>query len=506
MTTKKKAKMLKKEQKLLERAEREENYKVAATWRVLLLPMNSSASVMFMMLMMYVSYYAAGPVGLGTVVASLIITGSRILDAITDPIVGFVLDRLNGKFGKIRPFFVIGYILLALSTIVMFFTSHLVPESIRLIYFIILYAIYIIGYTFTNIAGVSAQPVLTNDPKQRPLIGGLSSIYTTVFATAIGMVIPLYLIPKYGGFNNPAFFQELVMIVVIVAGVFYGLAVAAIWSDDNVKKLDISDVNAPKIKMKDMWKIIKGNRPLQMFMFSIISDKFAQSIASNAVIGIMLFGIIIGNYSLSGYIQPITMVVNVIAIIFAVRYAGKVGLKKGYLFIIKGGIIIYASLFLLILLGDPSQIGFDQIGFMTIAFFILFVLAAGFNMAAIATSSPMISDVIDYQTYISGRFTPGTIASVHSFIDKVISSITPTFVGLVIAAIGFKEAFPDVDTPYSSSILWVTILLAYGSVIIGWIISIIAMKFYPLTLEKMEEIQIDIKERRNKIDLDEEGK
>ena len=106
MTTKKKAKMLKKEQKLLERAEREENYKVAATWRVLLLPMNSSASVMFMMLMMYVSYYAAGPVGLGTVVASLIITGSRILDAITDPIVGFVLDRLNGKFGKIRPFFV----------------------------------------------------------------------------------------------------------------------------------------------------------------------------------------------------------------------------------------------------------------------------------------------------------------------------------------------------------------------------------------------------------------
>lgn len=104
MTTKKKAKMLKKEQKLLERAEREENYKVAATWRVLLLPMNSSASVMFMMLMMYVSYYAAGPVGLGTVVASLIITGSRILDAITDPIVGFVLDRLMVSLVKLGRF------------------------------------------------------------------------------------------------------------------------------------------------------------------------------------------------------------------------------------------------------------------------------------------------------------------------------------------------------------------------------------------------------------------
>lgn len=503
MTTKKEAKKLKREQKKLDRAEREKKYKVAETWRILLFPMNSSASVTFMMLMMYVSYYAAGPVGLGTVVASLIITGSRILDAVTDPIVGFVLDRIDGKFGKIRPFFVIGYLLLALSTLTMFFTSHLVPESIRLIYFILLYTVYIVGYTFTNIAGVSAQPVLTNDPKQRPLIGGLSSIYTTIFATAIGMLIPLYLVPKYGGFNNPGLFQELVVIVVIIAGVFYGLAVAAIWADDNVKNLDIDDVHKTKLKMKDTWKIIKGNRPLQMYMFSVLSDKFAQSIASNAVLSIMLFGIIIGNYSLYGYVHPVTMIINVIAIIFAVRYAGKVGLKKGYLVVIKGGILVYTSLALLILLGDPSQISFNNIGFMTISFFTLFILAAGFNMAAIATSSPMLSDVIDYQTYISGRFTPGVIASVHSFIDKIISSVTPTFVGLVIAAIGFKEAFPDVDTPYSTSILWVTVLLTYGTVVIGWIISLIAMKFYPLTLEKMEEIQVDIKERRNNMDVEE---
>ena len=503
MQTKKESKKLNKEQRVLEMVERGENYKVAATWQVMLLPMNSVANITFMILMMYVSYYAAGPVGLGTVTASLVITGSRFFDAITDPIVGFILDRTHGKFGKVRPFFVLGYLLLSISTIVMFFTAHLVPESIRLIYFIMLYGVYVLGYTFTSIAGISAGPILTNDPKQRPLIGGLASIYITIFATGIGMLIPLYLVPKYGGFNNVNLFQELVIIVVIAAGIFYSLAIAAIWSDDTIEKLENGDSVLPKMKTKDIWKIIKGNQPLQLFMISAISDKFAQLIANNAVIAIMLFGIIIGDYSISGYIQPATMVVNAIAIIFAVRYAGRVGLKKGYLFAIKGGIVVYTSLILLLWLGDPSQIGFNQIGFMTIAFFTLFILAAGFNMASNATSGPMLSDVIDYQTYISGRFTPGTISSIQSFIDKMISAIAPTIVGLVVAAIGFREAFPDIDTPYSNSILWVTLSLAYGSVIIGWIISIIAMKYYPLTLEKMEEIQGEIKVRRNKPDTEE---
>lgn len=51
---------------------------------------------------------------------------------------------------------------------------------------------------------------------------------------------------------------------------------------------------------------------------------------------------------------------------------------------------------------------------------------------------------------------------------------------------------PDVDTPYSNELKFVGIFLMYGLVSIGLIVNIIAMKKYPLTAEKMEEVRKEI--------------
>ncbi|RKL65513.1 hypothetical protein CR203_20145 [Salipaludibacillus neizhouensis] len=47
----------------------------------------------FSFMVAIVAYFAAGPVGLGTVVASFINTGTRILDGITDPIIDLLVDK-----------------------------------------------------------------------------------------------------------------------------------------------------------------------------------------------------------------------------------------------------------------------------------------------------------------------------------------------------------------------------------------------------------------------------
>jgi Na+/melibiose symporter-like transporter len=200
------------------------------------------------------------------------------------------------------------------------------------------------------------------------------------------------------------------------------------------------------------------------------------------------------------------MIFNIIGVIIAVRYAGKVGLKKAFVTAAWGCIIINASLFTLLLLGNPTQIGLDNIGFMTIGFFSLVLLAAGFSTMANATCGPMLPDIVDYQTYKTGQFVPGTLATLYAFIDKGISSISPMIVGLAVAVIGFKDAFPDVDTPYSNSIFWTTLFLAYFTITVGYSISVIAMKFYPLTKEKMEEIQTELKARRDNLETGEQQK
>ena len=64
--------------------------------------------------------------------------------------------------------------------------------------------------------------------------------------------------------------------------------------------------------------------------------------------------------------------------------------------------------------------------------------------------------------------------------------------GVMFAAIGFADKLPDVSTPYSDSLLYVSVFLMYGMIVLGNICNVIAMKFYPLNKEKMEEIQDEI--------------
>ena len=66
----------------------------------------------YMVVVGYISYFLIGIVGLASVLAGSIVTIMRIWDGVTDPFVGMMVDKTNGKFGKNRPFIVIGQIIM----------------------------------------------------------------------------------------------------------------------------------------------------------------------------------------------------------------------------------------------------------------------------------------------------------------------------------------------------------------------------------------------------------
>ena len=143
----------------------------AKTWQMALFALNNTSTNLWLVLLNFVAYYLTGYVGVAVVMATSIMTFMRIWDAITDPIVGYIVDKTDGKFGKNRPFMAAGNIVLVITTFLMFFTTHHLPEEFRFIYFLVIYLIYIIGYTLQTVVTKSAQSCLTNDPKQRPTFG-----------------------------------------------------------------------------------------------------------------------------------------------------------------------------------------------------------------------------------------------------------------------------------------------------------------------------------------------
>ena len=469
-------------------------YKRAKVWQMAFFAANNTATNAFMFLMMNVAYFATGVVGLGTVIVSTIITASRMWDGVTDPFVGMWIDRTDGKFGKFRPFLVLGYLIMTIITLLMFFTNHLVPEAFRLPYFILLYLIYIIGYTFQTAVTKAGQTVLTNDPEQRPLFSTFDISFTGLFFAGAGIYLSNYLVPKYGSFNSAPLFREFTLTIIAFSGVLTLLAILGIWSSDRTENFGTGE--PMKITFRDMWKIIKGNRPLQMLIVAASTDKLGSTVATNSIVMVMLFGIIMGDYGLFGVMSGIMLIPNIVIAVLGTRFAGKFGTKSGYIGSTWAAIIIYTLLFLLLWLGDPTQIRFDNIGFMTIAFVILYVLGNGLRTLSGGLVIPMIPDVTDYETYKSGMYAPGLMGTIFSFVDKMISSVGQTVIGISLAFIGFNEIFPDVDTAYSSDIFWVTMFLFFGMLMIAWVASLVAMKFYDLDKEKMEEIQEVLADRR----------
>lgn len=98
------------------------NYNRAKIWQIGLFVLNNTATNIAMVLIGYYAFFTQNILGLSAVVVGFIATSMRIFDGITDPIVGFFLDRTDGKFGKFRPFMLAGNIVLFVSILAIFHT------------------------------------------------------------------------------------------------------------------------------------------------------------------------------------------------------------------------------------------------------------------------------------------------------------------------------------------------------------------------------------------------
>jgi Na+/melibiose symporter-like transporter len=169
-------------------------YNRAKTWELVCFPLTNIATNAFLMLMNFISYLAVGNYGILVGVASVIITGSRIFDAVTDPIIGFIIDRTNGRLGKFRPMILLGYMIMVISLLLMFF----VGIGGGIVVFSVLYALYIIGYTFQTACFKAGLASLTNDPLQRPISARFNAIYNLLFASGFAFYVSNYIVMNTG--------------------------------------------------------------------------------------------------------------------------------------------------------------------------------------------------------------------------------------------------------------------------------------------------------------------
>lgn len=470
------------------------NYKRAKTWRIALASMNGAGGMCFYILMTYASYVANAGYGIATAVVGIILTVTRIFDGITDPIIAVLIDKTNTKFGKIRLWIFGGWLLESLAIIMMFVWASGKGHGVPL--FVLLYLFYVIGYTMNNVAGQIIGPVMVNDPRQRPLVGVWGTVYNYFVPMILSMVIAIVLLPRY---NNEYSVEMLKMTSLVCIGVSFILVLLAcigVSADDkpeNFVGISASGDKEP-VKVKDMLACLKGNRPLQMYIIAAASDKVAQQTASQAVVNTMLFGILIGNIQLGTMVTVITMLPSIIFAIAGGKYAGKHGSKEANVTWTRICLIVAVISVIFCSLTDMRQITVSIVP--TVIFGLLLLALNGSKMCVTTASSAMMSDVIDYELARTGNYLPAVVTATYSFIDKMISSFGALIATGAVALIGYTTTMPQPTDASTTPIKVMTMLLYYGMPIIGWICTLVAMKFNPLSKETMITVQKEIAEKK----------
>lgn len=477
----------------------------AKLYQLILFPFNNGATnVYYILTLNFIAYYANGVLALAMMFATTMVTVMRAFDAVTDPIIGMLIDKTSTRFGKFRPYMVLGNAIMALSSILLYFGTRIIDNDmtwLKYTLFVLFYALYVIGYTFQTACTRSGQTCLTNDPNQRPLF----TIFNTI-ASLIGMGSIQFLAPilegRLGGYRSADFFNVMIPLAIIVSAALTVLAVIGIWEKDNPKYFGVGG-KQEKVKLREYLAIVKANKELQRLMVAGAGTKLAFSIATNMTVLCMLYGSMMGDYS--GLYLPMMIAGYIFSAPFfllTVRTSQKLGQKASLVRYTLLALVMYIGVLVLLIMWNPkdaaTNLSLRNINLYTVLFVLLFGIGYGAYYATADMPIPMVADCSDYETYRSGRYVPGIMGTLFSLVDKLVSSLGSTIVGFALAIIGISD-LPDSTTPYAEGMQGVVIALFCIIPMLAWIATLIAMKGYTLTGPRMKEIQVVNGKRREAI-------
>lgn len=474
----------------------------AKFYQLALFPMNNGATnVYFVLILSYIANFGNAVLGLAMLFASFMVTGMRVFDAITDPIIGALMDKTNTRFGKFRPFMVIGNGIMAISVLLLYVFTPMVPDTmmwLRYTLFIILYAVWVIGYTFQTSVTRSAQAVLTNDPNQRPLF----TVFNTIGSLAgmgimqvVGMVMAW---DSFAGDYNAKWYAIMTPIGIAISIILTILAIIGIAEKDNEKYFGIGGGKQEAVKISEYVEIIKANKPLQRLMIAGGGCKLALAIAQNMTVLIMLYGCMMGNYdSFNMVFMALGYVFSAPFFLLTVRTSQKKGQKASLMKYVSVALICYIGVLALLMLWQPGNPALNlslmgegglSINLYTILFILFFGIGYGAYYSTADMPIPMVADCADYETYRSGKFIPGIMGTLFSLVDKLVSSLAAAVVSVALMCIGVHD-LPTKVTPYVDGMNWVVIALFCLVPMCAWALTLWSMKGYALDGEKVKTIQ-----------------
>ena len=376
---------------------------------------------------------------------TFIIIASRIFDAFNDPIMGGIVENTRTKWGKYKPWQLIGCVLTAGVIVALFCIPAQGWGFIGLI--AAMYFLFSITFTMNDISYWGMMPTLTSNPHDRDKLMSFTQIICGCGGGLAGLLVPTLTQGDFaiGGNATTGFAVVSVIAAVLMLG-FQMFTIFGVKEQPLPKNL----MKTPPMKLKDMFKVLFKND--QLLWFALVMLLF--NIGTNVVGGGLGMMYIYFDNTYSGTLWTVFgLGYAVTSTVFTLVYpwlAKKYGRDK-LLYSCGLAIIIGYGLFMVLGLTVPKTLLFEVLGIkITLRFLLTFIAytiagwGGGFYMIMVIN----MANAVEYNEYKTGKRDEGLIFSLRPFTAKMGSALMQGLVSLVYVIAGvlkYTNQFSDID-------------------------------------------------------------
>ena len=423
----------------------------------------------------YTDVFGLAPATMGTMMLF-----SRFWDAANDPLMGMIADRTDTKWGKFRPYIAGFAIPIGLAGFFAFNTPNF-GASGNLIYAYVTYILLMMMYTGVNVPYAALMGVITPNSAERTSVSQYRFAFAFIGQFVAGAVT-LGLV-QYFGSGNEAIGWRMVMVL-------YGIVAAALlFGTFSLTKERVLPKVSKQNRIKDDLKDLMKNKPwILMGLATFFQLTFIVMRGSSTT---YYFRYFVGNQELNllgmnidlGYALFTSSFIGVgtVATFIGALLTSRINKYFSKKTIYSRFLIMSAICSLLFYFLAPENI---------ILIYTLNALVSFFFGSVSVTQWAMYTDTADYGEWKFGSRSTALIMAASLFALKMGLTAGGTIVGWVLEGYGFVAN--EIQT--ESTLLGIKMLMSVFPALFG-IIGGFLVLFYPITDEKMVEIELDLKNK-----------
>ncbi|MFN9925706.1 MAG: MFS transporter [Phenylobacterium sp.] len=425
-------------------------------------------------------------IGVDARLVGLAITTALVLDAISDPIVGYWSDNLRSRLGRRHPFMYASAIPVAASYFLMWNPPQGWSDEALFVYLLVIAVLIRTFITFYETPSSALAPELTEDYDQRSSLLSFRFYFGWTGGNVMSVLMFMALFPMFvtatiqdGRFNRDAY--ELYGIIASVL-IFVAIIVSAGGTHSRIPHLK----PPPPKRIMSLGTIFKeifetlANREFASLFFAALLGAIATGLSAALA---FYFSIYFWGFSPQqiGWITVSVFGSAIIGSVMAPYITRTLGKKRGAIII---GLVAFlgaplpVTLKLFGLLPDDPDFNFPIVVLTT-------MIDTGLIICFQILSSSMLADLVEQAELRTGRRSEGLFFAASTFIRKTVQGIGVITAGFVLSLSGFPTgASPE---QVSDETLWRFGALYVPTILTIWMAMIAVMATYRLTREGHED-------------------